>query len=586
MSAPTVRPPLLIALYNHNPFYVISVLLMLYAVRSAYGELEVGTINTGLMMGVLAGYTSLLAAIAVLIIRKGKVWEDARSIIVLLLLLFLAVSVTADDLFVRTESALNGALILLCGYIFSAVVMESVNFAAGIRLGIAYRIPYHLMFALLYLAPWWCSPELHPRTAPQLEWTIFLFPVVAAGLMLTLLPAARFGPAYANANGTPWRWPLFPWVGFGMLFFAVGMRTFALAMTFGQTGPIWIHLKSGGRAIAFDTMWGPYFLIPPVFAVLMLLLEGSLSTRNRRLTSHLLRWAPGLLLLALPYSSGPVFRGFLDRVTEQIGAPLWLSVLLLLGYYAYATLRRVPGAGASALATTLLLAVVGPQTTSLRTLTPVEPWPLFAVGTILAIAAVRKRSSFVATLAAVLLTSGLWHVLPETLQTRFRFSISYHLLWLSVIVLGLLARDRFAQILRIVGAAQMPLAAIVVMTHPAAADVPLTWRIGYVAAITVASIAIAQLWHSRWYLYAFTGMLGIVCYGIAVVGFRSAVSVLGQAAVTSFAWSLAALVAAFLISAHKAHWLPRRLFPRWKNGNGGAAATSTVEPPPDPTPTS
>lgn len=77
MSAPTVRPPLLIALYNHNPFYVISVLLMLYAVRSAYGELEVGTINTGLMMGVLAGYTSLLAAIAVLIIRKGKVWEDA-----------------------------------------------------------------------------------------------------------------------------------------------------------------------------------------------------------------------------------------------------------------------------------------------------------------------------------------------------------------------------------------------------------------------------------------------------------------------------------------------------------------------------
>ncbi|MFG0334957.1 MAG: hypothetical protein ACF8TS_16495 [Maioricimonas sp. JB049] len=585
MSAPRVRPPFLLALYNHNPFYVISVLLMLYAVRSAYGELQVGTINTWLMMGVLAGYTTLLAAIAVLIIRKGKVWEDARSIIVLLLLLFLAVSVSADDLFVRMESAVGGALILLCGYIFSAVVMESVNFGARIRLGMAYRIPYHLMFALFYLAPWWCSPELHPRTATQLEWTIFLFPVVAAGLMLTLLPAARFGPAYANANGTPWRWPLFPWVGFGMLFFAVGMRTFALAMTFGQTGPIWVHLKSGGRAIAFDTMWGPYFLIPPVFAVLMLLLEGSLSTGNRRLTSRVLRWAPILLLLSLPYSSGVVFRGFFDRVTEQLGAPLWLSVLLLLGFYLYATRRRVPAAGSAVLATGLLLAVVGPQTTSLRTLTPVEPWPLFVVGSILVIAAVRRRSSFVGTLAAVLLTIGLWNVMPDAMQTRFRFSISYHLLWLSIVALGLLAHDPFAQILRIVGAAQMPLAALVIMTHPAATDVPLAWRGGYVIALTIAAVLIAQLWHSRWYLYAFTGLLGVIGYGIAVVGFRSAVDVLGKAAVTSFAWSLAALLAAFLISAHKAHWLPKQLFPPWKNGNAAAAAAG-VDPPPDPTPTS
>ena len=44
-----------------------------------------------MMMGVLAGYTLVLATIGVVIVRFGKVWDDARSILLLLLLLFLAV---------------------------------------------------------------------------------------------------------------------------------------------------------------------------------------------------------------------------------------------------------------------------------------------------------------------------------------------------------------------------------------------------------------------------------------------------------------------------------------------------------------
>ena len=85
---PTPRRSALGYLYNHNPFYVISAVLMLYAVRSAYGTLEIGMINTWIMMGVLAGYTLLLTLIGVLIVRWGQVWEDARAINLLLLLLF------------------------------------------------------------------------------------------------------------------------------------------------------------------------------------------------------------------------------------------------------------------------------------------------------------------------------------------------------------------------------------------------------------------------------------------------------------------------------------------------------------------
>ena len=140
MSAQPVRPTLVKWLYTNNPFYAISAVLMLFGVRSAYGDLQIGEINCWLMMGTLAAYTSLLAGIGVLIVRWGKVWEDARSILVLLLLLFLAVSISADDLFVTMESATGGVMLLVCGYLFSACVTESVLWFARIRLGLGFLI--------------------------------------------------------------------------------------------------------------------------------------------------------------------------------------------------------------------------------------------------------------------------------------------------------------------------------------------------------------------------------------------------------------------------------------------------------------
>ena len=80
------RPSIARFLWNHNPFYVISALLMLYSVRKSYGELDIGTINVWAMMGVLSAYTIVLAMIGVLIVRWGKVWDDARSILLVLLL--------------------------------------------------------------------------------------------------------------------------------------------------------------------------------------------------------------------------------------------------------------------------------------------------------------------------------------------------------------------------------------------------------------------------------------------------------------------------------------------------------------------
>ncbi len=586
MSAPKVRSPLLKSLYNHNPFYAISTVLMLFAVRNAYGELRIGAINCWMMMGVLAGYTALLAGIGILIVRKGKVWEDARSIPVLLIILFLAVSISADDLFVKMESTTAGGLLLLCGYIFTAVITEAFLVGTKIRLPALYRVPLHLFLALFYIAPWWCSPELHPRSIAALEWTLFSFPVTAAAMILLLLPAVRRGPGYATENGTPWRWPWFPWTAFGVIIGMVALRTFTLCMTYGPSGPIWIDLARGRQSISYDTMWGPYFLIPPAFAVLVLLLEAGLVTGNRRLVRRVMYWTPALLLLALPFSHGSVFREFLGTFTETVGAPLWLTVWLQLAFFTWSGFRRAPGAGFAALATLGLFAFIGPDTIDFESPPVPRAWPFLVMGAVLLPAGIKAQSTRMMAAACGLLTLAVWMYLPETSLHNYRLSISYHLLWAGIVILGVACRDRFAEVLRIVGAAQVPLASLIVLAGPHAEQVPMNWRLAYVIGLAVVCFAIATLGRSRWYLYAFGVQLAMAGYAATVTGFRGTVSVLGKAATTSFAWSLAALIMAILISAHKADWLPQRMFQWMGNGNGGdeppTDLPSAIIEPPDP----
>jgi hypothetical protein len=194
----------------------------------------------------------------------------------------------------------------------------------------------------------------------------------------------------------------------------------------------------------------------------------------------------------------------------------------------------------------------------------------------LLLVSIRDRSSWVGTLSALLLTFTLWLVLPETKLTGLRLTVCCHVMWAMVIALGLVYRDRFAGALRFIGALQVPVASILVMAAPAAARVPYEWRLAYVLLLTAVCITIAKVWRSRWYLYAFTVQLAIGGYGGVVLGFRSGVSVLGRAAMTAFAWSLAALLIAILISAHKADWLPTRLFPRW-NGHVNGTRPSSLQ---------
>jgi hypothetical protein len=575
-SAQCPRPSVLRYLYTHNPFYAVSCVLMLYAIWAAYSRLGFGPGSTRLMTGVLAGYTLILAVIGVWIVRWGKVWEDARSILLLLLLLFLAVSISADSLFVRAETSRSATFLLLWGFLFSASVSEAVLWGARVELGALYRIPYHLLLALFYVAPWWYSPELHPRSEESLDWMLLLFPLAASVLLLSLWPAVRGGARYVAQNGTPWSWPLFPGTAFGVIAGAVGLRSYALAMTFGLDGSIWKKYP-GGRSIVFDTIWGPYFLVPLALAILVLLLEVGLVSGNRRVVRRVTSFAPLMLLLAGPWSDGKVFREFFQVFVSTIGSPLWWTCWILLAFYLWAWLRGVRLAAQLGLAAGALLVVVGPRTVDLDTLVQPRPWPLFMVGAILLAHGIRIRSSIGCTAAALVAAFGFWWLIPTTPIVEWRTLICLHLLWIALLVVGVSFADPFARLLRGAGAALFPAGTFFAVSE-SAERIPREWIYSYIAGLIVACLAITLWRRSRWFLYGFGGMTAVIMYAGVVTGFRRATGLLGREATTAFTWSLGTLLLAFLISAQKAHWLPRRIFPWLSNGNG-KGMTLAVEPP-------
>ena len=82
-------------LYVHNPFYLISVCTLLYGVHVSFTE-SAGIADGSLLLKILGAYTLLLVVTGVLIVRFGKVWDDARTILLIAVLLFVSISSSFD----------------------------------------------------------------------------------------------------------------------------------------------------------------------------------------------------------------------------------------------------------------------------------------------------------------------------------------------------------------------------------------------------------------------------------------------------------------------------------------------------------
>ena len=140
------------------------------------------------------------------------VWNDVRTVLLLVVLMFLATSVTFDELLVMEPE--RGRWYFIGGLVFSiasdgrAPSRHPPQAAAPVPLAVSPHAG-----AVLPLPARARAGRCATRTSETLMWGLWGFAPAAGLVFLTLIPAIRRGREYLRDNGSPWPWPFYPVVG-------------------------------------------------------------------------------------------------------------------------------------------------------------------------------------------------------------------------------------------------------------------------------------------------------------------------------------------------------------------------------------
>ena len=531
------------SLFTNNPFYIISSGLVLYGLHVSTRPDEGQLVNPWLLMAAYCGYAVVMALTAYLIIRLGKVWEDARSIVLVLLFIIVALSVSFDEMI--NTSPTQGYGLLLFGLGFATALSEAMFRGLAIRLSWLFRGPYYAILALFFVYPLLVSQEVTELPREIVDLRIYLFSSVAGGLYLTLIPAIRRGAGLVAQNGTPWRRPWFPWTVFAFLAVGVSFRAYGLSLSFSP-------------ARGMESTFGVYYLAPLFLALLVLVLEIGIVEKRRMLTACATWVAPGIVLLSIPLDGGSVpYRDFLGLLTDSAASPLYLSLLGLLAFYTYAWSRGVRD-GEWGLALALLLAcIIGRRTVSPATLETVQWWPLAVLGAIESWQAIIGHSSVRSFVAAMCVLASLSIGLQDTAFTSYNGAIPLHLAVTAALVIGVVFHDSFALAVRKTCAVFLPLACLFAIESEQAKNTSEALRMAYLLALTTLALGYWRLASDRWFLFAggANAICSVMALGDSLHGTWS--RNVGARGFTPLVWGALSFALAVLISARKARLLRR-----------------------------
>ncbi|MBX3448758.1 MAG: hypothetical protein KF777_04315 [Planctomycetaceae bacterium] len=433
---------------NHNPFYPLSAVFILLGLHGLFHDeeaarniTEVGFNNTILWL-VFAGYSIVLAATAVWVVRWGRIWDDARTLLLTLVLLLVAMSVNCDK---PISLHVPIAPYLLAGGLAFAIVLSEVTLRlTRIHFPWCLRVPMYLFFSLFFLYPLVLDHSLNvvglADNAAGLRQTllgVMLFPAAAGLVTLTLLPAAWRGRDVAVMRQTPWIWPAYPWSLFVAMGIAVVLRAFYLTISF--------HPRSGTVS-----EFAPYFLTPFVIPVAMVVFELGRSV-GYRMTQNLALAVP-LVCVPLSLTGAPVAipeANFLHLHAEYFGSPLQVALVGLVALHVYALFRSGPAWTIDALiGLTALAAVVGPHTFEVETFGPTNGLPLLAATALSIWQGIRApHHSRYWILGAGLLLLATNTFLWNTLWTSSRGAIPWHLAMIAMLAASVIWNDSLARML-------------------------------------------------------------------------------------------------------------------------------------------
>lgn len=544
-AAPVPSRSLLGWVCTSNPLYVLSAGLFLVGLRLSFGD-AAREVDTWALMGGLAGYTLLLAAAVFLLVRFAGVWDDVRTVLLLVVLMFLATSVTFDELLVLDPG--RGALVNVVGLLFAVLLTEGLLRGARLRLPGWFRLPYYLILALFFLYPVALVPLLKEPQGEELKWALFGFSSTAGLTFLTLLPAARRGPEYVRANGSPWPWPYYPWSVFVFLGAAVVGRAFLLCWS--------LHPLAGSDM--HHLVFGPYFLVPFGLAVATVLLELGITSGRRAVQGVALALPAGLVALAaVGHRDDPVYSEFLRVFALRLGGtPLFLAVLAAAGFYLYAWARRVPFAVDGLTAAVAALAVVGPEALTVRYLGGPLAVPVYVAGVLQLAVGMRRWD------ALRCLSGGLGVVVAVAVAVpdgwAVRAAVGSHLGLVVVLGVGAVFNGAVGRACRLVGGVLVVAACLGTAVSPPAGLPPSTALYPLVMAVVLAGYG-RLLGHRPSVALAAAALAGWLAV-TSVKGYRSLREEV--AGLDYLVLGLALLPAAVLVSLYKsgalARWLAQR----------------------------
>ena len=537
--------------YTNNPFYVISAALVFYGLRSSF-DTSGSTFQTGALAIGLTAYTLLLASAAWFLIRYGNLWEDVRTLLLLVVLMLLAISVSFDGtLAVNTQL---GIPLFTGGLVFAVGLSEALLRGIRLRLPIGFRLPYHATLALFFLYPVVLSAWIRDPDSSALHWGLFGFSAVAGGVFLALLPAIRRGPDYAGQNGSPWRWPWYPWVLFGVLGLGVCMRAYYLCIS--------MHFVGSPNSI-----FGLYFLVPFLWVVNVLLLEAGLVSRQKQVLRLALLLPTGLVALAMTASPAQATDlGFLQMFRSELGAsPLFWTLSAVGVFYMMASLSGVAGAWVALSLTAAAFAVCRFDTFNPATLATPEGAPLVTVAILYLAAGARNRNAVWCLLGAWCLVFAPWIDFHETFFGAYRGAIPVHLLLAIILVVGAIFRDALGKRIQELGALSLFLLAFAVAKCDPSSlgNPPHAILILYPLLAAAVAVLYGLVMKNRWYFLSAAGSLGSWLLMVGWSAYRQSRQTM--AGLDYVVWGALSFLAALAVSLSKMG-IPQRLYARWRKG--------------------
>lgn len=425
--------------YTHNPFYLISASCVLFGLRSMFDDTSTGNQVWQLAIS-LAGYTLLLASTAIFIVRWGRVWEDARTVALLAILMCLALSVSFDVACNRQPELAR--VVLMGGLLFSILIVKLLEYGLPIALSWLYRLPLFVMLGLFFVFP--IAVTSASWGLPSMAWRVLTFPILCAGSILLLLPAIRRGKDAVANNGSPWPWPYYPWsIFFFMLIGMIG-RSYLLTISF--------QMDQG-----MQSTFALFYLVPIAMAVILLLFEGALKAGYKDTTNLLCVSLLAVFVASSVRGFSPIALSFHYEVTRMIGSPLWLTTIASIGLATYFGWRGAKSGYFVAAMLLVLCSGINRSTMTLPEFHMQNPWPL-GVLLVVQIARLLRRRDSRQLLWAIVLANVVAAVAWRGELASRHYLLALHANFAICVIGAFVLNDHLAHRLRaILGAIVLPI---------------------------------------------------------------------------------------------------------------------------------